>query len=181
VLRDGPPLISKGRTQKMRTITAVVSAFAALLALASTASANTWVHEDAQVSIWVPNKWKMDKDGPVVTISDPREEVALVFFTLPARDLTAALESLDEELEKFVKNIRVSGDPQEATINGMPAVTIDATGRVDGKRVELSIAVLRTPSRKALVILGVAESAKLRRHERTLTRIITSLKPARRR
>jgi hypothetical protein len=165
----------------MKRVFAVMATVVLLAGLSTVALAKSWTHEEARISMWFPDDWKMERERGVVTISDPREEVALVFFTLPARDLESALESLDDELEKFVTRLRVTSEPEKDTLNGMPVVTIGATGRIDGKRVEISIAVIRTPSRKALVVLGIAEKSKLRHHERTLTRIVGSLKPARRR
>lgn len=42
----------------------------------------------------------------------------------------------------------------------------------------MSIAVIATPSGKALVIVGLAQSKKLKKHEKTVTKILASIKPA---
>jgi predicted Zn-dependent protease len=143
----------------------------------ATTHGETWIHEDARVSMWIPDSWSIERDGEVVMIADPLEEVALVLYTLRARELDRAMEALDHELETFVRDIRVTGDAEETSINGMRAVIVDATGRVDGVAVDLSIALIRAPSRRILVVLGIAESDKLLYHERTLARIVTSLQP----
>jgi hypothetical protein len=162
----------------MKRIVVFLVAVGLLAALPGAALARNFTYKQAGAKLWFPDSWDIADEGGVVLIADPKEEVGLVLFTLDAKDLEKALGKLESELAKYVDGMKATGDPEEAKLNGMPAVMIDGTGKVDGKKVELSIVVIKTPNKKALVILGIAQSAKLKKHERTLAKILGSVKPA---
>jgi len=76
------------------------------------------------------------------------------------------------------QNATARGDPEQTEINGMKAIAIDGKGKAEGQPVDVSIAVIATPAGKALVIVGLAQSRKLKKHEKTVTKILASIKPA---
>lgn len=141
------------------------------------ARADTKTHKTAGVSIWVPDTWKSVAKKDVLTIMDPKEEVAVTFAVVPGDDLKGALERLDAELAKFAKDVTVAGKPAESKINGMDALLIKATGTVKGNPVGLAVVIVRTPTDKALLALAVADATKLEIHKPMLGEIFNSLKP----
>jgi hypothetical protein len=149
----------------------------AMLLVSASAFADTKKHASAKVSFWIPDTWAIEgEDKDQLTASDPKGEVALLFMVRKAKDMKAALAVLDEVLASAATDI-TAGEPQKTKINGMEASIVDATGKVEGVPVGLSVVVIKTPAKKFLIILGVVQSDKLAAHEATLEKIVTSLKP----
>jgi hypothetical protein len=152
-------------------------AAAVLFVLAASASAETTKINGAAVSVWFPDNWSMEKEGQMLVISDPAGDVALMFQTVPAKKLDEVLDALDEHIGSIATDVELVGQPQDTELNGMRTVLVDGKGKAEGKRVKLSVAVVERPNQKALLVFGVVESAKLKKHEKALTKILTSLKP----
>jgi predicted Zn-dependent protease len=151
---------------------------AGVVGAAGAAAAETKTHKEAGITIWVPDTWKSTSKADVLTIMDVKEEVAVTFVVLPADSMKVALAKLDEELAKFVTDIDTKGaKPKEKKINGMDAVLLDAVGKVGGKPVDIGVIILKTPTGKALFVLGIIEHDKLAEHSAMLKEVFNSLKP----
>lgn len=161
-----------------RSLTIAV-ALTLLVSLVTSAAAETTKINKAKVSVWFPDDWAMEKQGTTLVIGDPGEEVALMFLTVPARKLDEALEALDEQIAQFASDVQMVGEPEHTDLNGMSAILVDGKGKAEGKRVDLSVAVVERPGAQALIMLGVIESSKLKKHEKTLIKILRSLRPTR--
>jgi hypothetical protein len=149
----------------------------AMLLVSASAFADTKKHNSAKVSFWIPDNWTIEgEDNDQLQASDPKGEVALLFMVRKAKDMDGALASLDEVMAAAATDIK-AGAPEKIKINGMDATVVDATGKVGGVAVGLSVVVLKTPAKKFLIILGVIQSDKLKTHEANLTKILGSLKP----
>jgi hypothetical protein len=161
----------------------VATLLSALLLLslfaAPIAHADTRVHQKAKIQLWVPDHWDVeDGDDDMLLLSEPGGEAAVVFLVLKAKDLETALGAIDKEISKFVTDVQVQGEPEEMDVNGMPAVVIDAKGKVEGKKVDLGLMVVKTPAGKALLVLAMCESSKMKKHEAVFLKVMKSLKPA---
>ncbi|MEO8703834.1 MAG: hypothetical protein ABI867_27535 [Kofleriaceae bacterium] len=157
----------------------IVALCLALFAATGTAAADTKVHRASQIQFWVPDTWTVEgEDKDQLTVSDPKGQVGLLFMVRDAKDIKAALASLDESIEQMATDVKIVGKPQKTTINGLETVIVDGTGNADGKKVELSVMVVKTPSGKYLAIFGVLEPAVKKKHEANLVKILASLKAA---
>jgi 3D (Asp-Asp-Asp) domain-containing protein len=155
-------------------------AIAVLVSLtAAVAHAGTTKIPDANVEVWYPDKWNISKDQTTVTITDPADEAALMFLTIPGEKLDEALNALDAQIAKIATDVAVTGKPSEQTINGMKVVVVDAKGKVKGKKVDISAALVLRPNKKLMLMFGMVESSKLKKHEADLVKVVGSLKPAR--
>lgn len=143
----------------------------------TTAFAGTTRIPDANVEVWYPDKWNISKDSTAITITEPAEEAALTFVTIPGEKLEQALETLEAQIAKIATDVAVSGKPSEQTINGMKVVVVDAKGKVKGKAVDISAALIVRPNKKVMLMFGMVESSKLKKHEKDLTKVVASLKP----
>jgi hypothetical protein len=119
----------------------------------------------------------MQKQAGMLVISDPAEEVVLAFTTVSAKNLEDAVEQMAESLDGFVQNAELVTDGEEVKINGMSGHLLELRGTAGGKKVEVSVALIRRPNNQFLVLLGIVESSKLKKHEPTLGKIINSMKP----
>jgi hypothetical protein len=139
---------------------------------------NERVHSEAQVRIWVPDHWRVDdRVGNMLVMADPNDEVSIMFAVVEGEDLLTALLAVTEGVLEEVDDVRLVGAPGEASFNGMDALIQDGTGVVDGVDVDLSVGVVLTPADKFLLIVGLAESGALARHEQTVLAVLEGLKP----
>jgi hypothetical protein len=164
----------------MRTVVKLVCALVVvpMLLAAPVARAATKTHEEAGVSVWIPDDWKGKGDKNMMTIMDPKEDVALLFLVMNAPDLKKATDALDAELAKRVQDVKFEGKAQQTKLNGMDALTLDGTGKVQGKLVDLGVLVVKTPKNKIVLVLGMVNAEKKIEFKPTVRKIITSLKPA---
>jgi hypothetical protein len=176
-MRIPPQMQERPMKSMLRTVLAGALAGMFLLSLAAGAAAETTKIARAKVSVWFPDDWSMEKRGTMLVISDPADEVGLAFLTVPARKLDEVLDELDKQIGGFATDIALDGQPQETEINGMKAVVVDGKGKAQGKRVGLSIAVVERPGGQALILFGAIEQSKLKKHEKTLVKVLQSLRP----
>jgi hypothetical protein len=148
-----------------------------IIAAASTASAETIKIPDAKLEVWYPEHWNVEKSNGVVTITDPAEEAALTFLTIPGEKLDDAMNALDAQIAKMATDVTISGKPHETTLNGMKVVVADAKGKVKGRPCEISAALVLRPNKKLMLMFGIVESSKLSKHQGNLTKVVGSLKP----
>lgn len=139
---------------------------------------NERVHQEAQVRIWVPDRWRVHSGADsVMVMSDPHGEVSIMFAVVEGEDLLGALLAVTEGVLDEVDDVRLSGSPQSASFHGMDALLQDGAGVVRGVDVDLSVGVVLTPADKYLLIVGVADSGALPRHADTLLAILEGLEP----
>ncbi|MEQ9366861.1 MAG: hypothetical protein RIF32_21655, partial [Leptospirales bacterium] len=108
---------------------------------------------------------------------DPAEEVMVAFLVVDGDNVEAALEAMEAELADIVDDVVSEDEPSEVKINGMPAIVLDGKGTVEGKAVDLGIAVIMTPAKKALLVFAIAQSSTVSKHEQTISKILSGIKP----
>jgi hypothetical protein len=151
----------------------------AMVFVPSVARAGVRNHRAAHVSFWVPDNWSATGDEATqLQIADPKGEVSLLFLLQDHHDMKSAANAIDALINKLATDVKASA-PKQVTVNGMDGTVVDATGRAMGKRVELSVLVLKTPGDRYLMVFGVLESDHKRAHQDELEKIIGSLKPVR--
>jgi hypothetical protein len=156
----------------------IITVLLSLFVTTGAAAADTKVHRASQIQFWLPDSWTVEgEEADQLEASDPKGQVALLFMIRDAKDMKGALATIDEAINQLAKNVK-SGKPKKVDINGMEASVVDATGKVDGKPVELSVLVVKTPANKFLTVFGVIEVSAKKRHEADLVKILQSLRPA---
>ncbi len=148
-------------------------ALLAVIALATPAMAEEYAHPSG-FKVTLPGNWKVE-EGDVLTASDPAEEVVLAFFVVgDAETLEAALNALDQALSPFIQDVQ-AGEPEVTKVNGLDAVVVDGTGKIEGQAVEIGIGIFAKDG-VACVVFGAAESAKYAKHKPAIEKIIHSVK-----
>jgi len=150
----------------------------ALCLFASTAFAEQHVHSKAKVSVDVPSGWKMDGGEDHMTVMDAKGEVAFFLMVMEASDLEHAAKAIDKEVGKAVKNVKWEGEPSELKLNGMDAMALEGTGKVDSQAVDLGVLIVVTPAKKVLLVLGAVDHEKSDAHEADVKAFLNSIKPA---
>jgi predicted Zn-dependent protease len=155
----------------MKKIIVIVS-----LLVTALASADTKVHGGAGISIWFPDNWKLAAQGDRMLAMEPQEEAALIMAVVDAPDVPKALASADAYLSQLVSDVKLSGQPKAITVNGLPAIRAEGTGKHDGKELSLGLIVVKGP-KKTLLIVGMALTSKLGAHKATIGKIVSSVAP----
>jgi len=150
-----------------------------MLWIASPAFADTKTHKASQVSFWLPDNWTLEgEDKDQLQASDPKGQVSLLFMvSADAKDMKTAVAALDATIAKVATDVKLIAPAKKVTLNGMETAVVDATGKADGKAVELSILIIKTPSKKFLTIFGILEADQKKVHEASLRKIVESIKP----
>ena len=160
-------------------INRIALSFVALVALAGSAAAEVRTSQAGKVSIDVPSGWNTkSQSDTLLTISDPTNEIGILFAVVEQSDMKKAGEALDAYLSKIATDIKWGDKPKPAQFNGMSGVKIDGRASVQGKPVGLGAVFLKTPSQKGLIVLVLVQADRMAAHKESIKAIFNSLKPA---
>lgn len=135
------------------------------------------VDEQAKISIWYPDNWRMQNDDDSVIVSDPDGDVVFFYKILDTDDLKKAVAEMHKELGDLVDNPRTADNPIEDKLNGMDRVFIDAGATVQKVPVALGIMLVFTPGKKILIVISMTPRSKSAEYEKIINRLITGVKP----
>ncbi len=153
-----------------------LSALATTLAFATQATAKTYPHPPAGVSINIPDTWKVDGDDNTLTCESPSGAIHMFFTSVPARKADAAVAALEKLIRTHVKKLK-TGKEHAITVNGMQGAVIDGTGVLEGHAVEVSALALAAPTGQYILAFGVALKGKAKAEKPASLRILKGLKP----
>lgn len=134
----------------------------------------SYTHEQAGVTFELPQGWKAAPDGEVITVSTPDDSLSMVFWVPDEANFDAAVNELDKELGKTIKNIKTTGNGKKDTHNGMPHFGQSGTGEVEGTTIEWSVDVLG--AKKPVIILTFAAPGVWEKHAEDAAKFIASIK-----
>jgi len=153
-----------------------LAALAVIVAVAP-ASADVHVNAAAKISVDVPKAWKLAGGGDRMVAADPKEEAAVTLIVTDTGDAKKALEQLDKQMGSQIKDSKLD-QPAKIDLNGMQAIMIKGSATMNGKKVGLMIMAVLTPINKVMNVMAVVEEAKFDVHQKELTAILMSIKPA---
>jgi hypothetical protein len=151
---------------------------AVLSAFAGSASAEVKTHPTAKVSIDIPSNWTSKSDGDVMMVTDPTQDVAFIIVVAELADLNSAVAGLDKKLAGTLTDVKWAGKPQDMALNGMKGIKNQGTGKVNGKPADLGLIVVKTPAKKAFLVVAAVDSAKKAAHKDEIKAVLNSIKPA---
>ncbi len=131
-------------------------------------------HQASGVQFELPAGWETEPDGEQITVSSPDDSFTLVFWALDETTFEAAIDALDEELGKVVSKAKVSGEPKKDTHNGMPHVSLDGTGEVEGVAMHWSVDLLM--AKKPVIVLTFVAKDSIEKHAGDYLKLIQSIK-----
>jgi hypothetical protein len=135
------------------------------------------VDEQAKISIWYPDTWNMQSDDEnTVLITDPHEDVVVIYRLVETNKLETALEVLETQLNGLAGDLRAAEEPEEDELNGMKCILLDVMGKIKKTNVRISIIIIFTPGQKILLVTAMTESTKFKKYEETISKIIMGIK-----
>ena len=135
---------------------------AAAAASPAAALGDTYTHAEGGIQFELPDGWKAEAEGDQLTVGPEDDSISLVFWVPEGDTFDAAVEALDEELAKTVKNVKLDGEPETDTHNGMQHASVSGTGTVGGAQVLFSVDVLM--AKKPVIILTFAAPGLFEKH-----------------
>jgi hypothetical protein len=162
----------------MPTIRTFVPVFLALGLVTATALADTVSMTTAKVTVDVPAGWTSSQKTGQLQLADPKGDIAVNFVTVPAGSVKDAGTAAGRELGKLIDKIVVK-EQKAVTVNGMPASLVDGDGRLKGVDIDWMVMFVDTPSTDSdLMIITIAEDAKLAAHKSEVKFVFDHIKPA---
>lgn len=140
----------------------------------SSDAGQTYTHAEGGIQFTAPAGWKSKNEGDSMTLSTPDDSLSVVFWVPAAADFDKAIDSLGDELEKVIKNSKMTSPGQTSTHNGMPAYTAAGTGEVNNEQIAWEVDMLK--AKKPVVMLTFAAPAEFEKHEREYKNLVDSIK-----
>jgi hypothetical protein len=137
-------------------------------------SSETFTHAKSGLQFDLPEGWTAEPDGEQMVVSSPDDTFSVVFWVAEDEEFQAAVESLDEELGKTIKNIKMTNEGKEGTHNGMPYFSANGTGQVEGVAVLWSVDLLM--AKKPVIILTFAATEHYNKHIGAYKKLVASIK-----
>jgi hypothetical protein len=162
----------------MKRFAILACLFAFLMTLIpGAAMADVKTHEEAGVQIWTPDDWAVTTEADQLVVAH-ESGVAIVFVVVDGEDLSAAVESIDDELSQL-KDFKVTGEAKAEKINELDALTLDGTATIEGAAVEVGVALIDAPKAgKVIIAIAIGTPEAIKAQAETLAKVIMSIKKA---
>jgi len=131
-------------------------------------------NEDAGIQIKLPEGWKAEPKDELISISPPDASVNIMFWALGDASFDDAIDTLDKELSKIFKHVKVTSPAKEDSLNGMRTVGTSGTGDIDGVTLEWSVDVIK--AKKPVIVLCFAAPEALEKHADEFVEFVKSVK-----
>jgi predicted Zn-dependent protease len=149
-----------------------------LAGFSSLAYADVKPHKVAQISVDVPTGWRTQApDENTMVVVDPKEELAFRMMILDEGNLEASLKKANEKIQKTFQDVKCPADMKPTKLNGMDAATQECTASLGGKPVDLGVLLVRTPAKKILMVVAIADHSKIDARQAEITAFLRSIKP----
>jgi hypothetical protein len=107
-------------------------------------------------------------------VSTPDDALSVLFWVPKGDDFNKAIGDLQGQLEKVIKNLKVTSPGQETTHNGMRAYTGSGTGEVGGEPVNWEVDILQ--AKKPVFVVSFASPTQFSKHADEYKELIASIK-----
>jgi len=141
---------------------------------ASSGAGETFTHPEAGVQMTLPAGWMSKNEGETMTVGPADDLINVVLWVPEGDDFRKAVDDLAEELDKVIKNSKITKPGKEITHNGMQAYTTGGTGEVDGKEIVWSVDMLK--AKKPFIVLTFGAPQQSEDHASKYKQFIGSLK-----
>lgn len=140
----------------------------------SSGEGQPFTHQEGGITFIAPANWKPKNEGEALTVSTPDDTLSVVFWVPKGDDFNKAVDDLTGELDKVIKNSKVTSPGQATTHNGMKAYTASGTGEVDNEQIVWEVDILQ--AKKPVFIVSFAAPAEFSKHEGEYKQLLESIK-----
>lgn len=140
----------------------------------SAGAGETFTNQEAGVQFTLPAGWTSKTEGEKIMANSPMDAVSVVLWVPQGDDFNKAVDDLMAQLDKIIKNPKVTSPGKETTHNGMPAYTAGGTGEVDNQEIAWEVDILR--AKKPFFVLTFAAPDMFKMHQGEYQQLLDSLK-----
>jgi predicted Zn-dependent protease len=140
----------------------------------SSSEGHPFTHQEGGIQFVAPPTWKAKNEGESLVVATPDDALSVVFWVPKGDDFNKATADLQGQLEKVIKNLKVTSPGQETTHNGMRAYTGSGTGEVEGQQIVWEVDILQ--AKKPVFVVSFASPAQFNRHEDEYKQLLDSIK-----
>ena len=156
-----------------------------LMLMTSVSFAGEYIYPDEknpEFSITFPDDWKVETEEDVLHAGPKDDSIYMGIWAVGEEatddNIKAVLDGVDELVAELLTDVKPIGEAQKQTINEIPFVIVDGTGKLkdDGSAVNVSIALFVSDGKNlfTLVYFGIPDAEKA--HEKELVDILNSVK-----
>lgn len=138
--------------------------------------ANVYTHAEGGIQFELPTGWKATPEGDHMTLSTQDNSLSVVLWVPAEGDFQQAVDELDKELGKTIKNIKPSGEPRETMVGGMQTFSQSGTGDVEGNEIQWSVDIIK--AKKPVIALTFAAPGIWEKHQGEYQQFAKSIKKA---
>ena len=135
---------------------------------------NVYTHAEGGIQFELPAGWKATPEGDHMTLSTQDNSLSVVLWVPAEGDFQQAVDELDKELGKTIKNIKPSGEPRETTVGGMQTFSQSGTGDVEGNEIQWSVDIIK--AKKPVIALTFAAPGVWEKHQGEYQQFAKSIK-----
>jgi len=165
------------RLSRNKAVVAAMFIAVCFVGSAAAQKAATYTHSDAGLQFTVPDKWKVDANGDLVTVASPDDTIGMFFLVLDISDLEKAADAVDSELDRVITDVKIEGEGSETKVNGLDAYLADGSGKLEGTPVQFGVMLVASKKNKVMMIVAVGKSSALKQHDADVTALLGSIKP----
>jgi len=145
------------------------------LAVAPALAKQTFEFVKAGLLLDVPDSWKTEIKDDVLKITSKDEGIEIDGWSVDNKEFDKAVDDLIEELQGIIKDAKVVGKPTKLEINGLTAVGVEGTGKVEGENVKWL--VLFVKAKNPVMVTAFASPEALDKNEKEVQNLFLSIRP----
>lgn len=131
----------------------------------------------AGIQVSAPKGFKVQKDGETTNLISA-DDAFEVYFQVPKDgDYDKAITAAAEEIDEYIKDIKMEGKGEKGNFGGMEAMLFDGTGvdKEEGKPVSFELIILDAP-KKPVVIVSYGDKETNTKYSKEIAEIAKSIK-----
>jgi hypothetical protein len=140
----------------------------------SSGEGHPFTHQEGGIQFVAPPSWKAKNEGETLIVSTQDDALSVLFWVPKGDDFNKAIGDLQGQLEKVIKNLKVTSPGHETTHNGMRAYTGSGTGEVNGEQIVWEVDILQ--AKKPVFVVSMAAPAESGKHAGEYKQLLASLK-----
>ena len=137
---------------------------------------NIFTHEKAGIRFEKPDGWSHQADGDTITLFSPDHAVSIVITVAKKSNVKDAINEIDAELSNVMTNIETSSKAQQTDVNGMDAITLEGTGKIQGTPVTWAIDLL--DAKRPVFVITFGKQTEWGKHQDEYVEFATSVRRA---
>lgn len=134
--------------------------------------------DEAGIQVVSPKGFKMEKNGETTNLISPDDTFEVYFHVPKDGNYDKAIDEITTEVDDYIKDVKVTGDAEKGTFDGMPATMFSGTGvdKGDGTTpVNWEVIVLNAP-KKPVLIVSYADKGSYEKYQKEISEIGKSIK-----